>query len=53
MIIIHVNWLSTGDQIELVRIEKENFEDAVDHAKKVMDRADVLGVQITWEKGTQ
>jgi hypothetical protein len=53
MIVIHVNWISTADQIKLIRIEKESFDDAVDHVRKIIDRADVLGVQITWEKGTK
>jgi hypothetical protein len=50
---IHINWLSRDNKTELIKIEKEDFRDAVEHAELIMKNADVLGVQITWEKGIQ
>ncbi len=54
MIVIHARIM--GEQIgkiDTVKIEKEDFDDAVEHAKWIMKNSWVFGVQITWEKESE
>lgn len=52
MIVIDVLWLENvePERRKTVRIEKQDFKDAAEHAEILMARPDVLGLQITWEK---
>ena len=49
-IVIQIDW---GNGVKMSQFGKDDIDQAFAHAKRLMTREDVHGVQVTWEKGNK